>query len=835
MKKFVKFLSLLTALVMLMSCAQAELIGQYDDMAMQVAEEGNGNAEYIYNPPKKAWLKGDNGTVHLCLPPTDYEIPQTVLFSGLEVTLHNTLYKWTAAGMEEWAYVSLNVGSDEISLQGWTRAKNLTFEAPETSLPEGKLVSGSVTNMVTVFKDNGPNQKELGIYPEGTPVRLLGITADNYYLAVEGHRGFIQKNAVSLDTPTQARLRAAEPQMYDDMQPGYEANYEEFDRLYNDMFDMYGDSNTWPLEARAKMSQLEINLKVTPRSDPQSWINILPSEGDLTLEEARALADKALENQQVDVSTFEEVNHYYYAVIGQPDEPIWQFRYNARVGHYDYVVRLDKQGNVTEALKLDLNRYDAMGTDLLSLIAYNPVVENTEGITAQEAVSAAWDAFVANTGETKGRENFYVSGNAYDFEGTVYWLISFTDKELPVNYSLDAPFKVALDATTGEVLLTTSPYTYQSNVEQFHKHARIAEKQKEKGLFITWTPEELNDMWPDFYALPKEGDISPEEAIQKARTLLKEETKVSDQLLDSLETYTLLEGIGDSHRKWMVLYTQKDTFLLPEAKGYIAWVDAATGEATAFYQPRDGSLKMWFYSLDGFPLDTLKGQSFLSALRFGVPTKPSEKALTMQQATDKAFAEMKKHLPDADLKDYQADTLHMMQGLKEYWVTTFEPQQNKDEDIVPLPAYVVALSEEGELVEQTGMEDYQKQLEEAQRYIAREKAQEEKGIFWLWPYDEKPQYDENRYGLPREGEIDEAKAISVANALLMERYGISKETLSTWKPLTGLLVDGMRRWEVTYFPPEEDGSEQFSQAYFVEIEATTGDVLLCYSPEESNG
>ena len=72
------------------------------------------------------------------------------------------------------------------------------------------------------------------------------------------------------------------------------------------------------------------------------------------------------------------------------------------------------------------------------------------------------------------------------------------------------------------------------------------------------------------------------------------------------------------------------------------------------------------------------------------------------------------------------------------------------------------------------MEDYQKQLEETQRYLAREKAQEEKGIFWLWPYDEKPQYDENRYGLPREGEIDEAKAIGIAEIHALLRGEITE-------------------------------------------------------------
>lgn len=832
MKKLLKLLAICAALVMLLPLAQAEMVGQYSDEDKLVAEKGNGNAEYTYNPPKKAWLKGDNGTINLCLPPTDYDVPQAVLFSGLEITLHNTLYKWTAEGMEEWAYISLNVGSDETSLQGWTRAKNLTFEAPEVALPEGKLVSDSVTNMATVFKDNGPASKELGIFPEGSEARLLGMTLDNYYLQVENQRGFIKKDAVYLDTPTQARLKAAEPRTYDDMQPGYEANYEEFDRLYGEMFDIYGDSNTWSLETRARMSQMEMNLKVTPRSDPQSWISILPGEGDITPEEARVRADKALDDKQVDLSTFDQVNEYYYALSGQPEEPIWQFRYNARVGHYDYVVRLDKQGDVTELLKLDLNRYDSMGNELLSQIPHNPVAEKVEGITAQEAISKAWDIFTEAAPELKGREDFYVTGNAYDFEGSTYWLIAFTDKNTPLSYAISGSFEVALNAADGDVLVTTQPYTYQYNLEQFAKHARIMDMQKEKGLFITWTPEDLSAMWPDIYALPKEGDITPEEAISTARALLKEETDVSDQLLDKLETYTLLEGIGDNHRQWMVLYTEKDSFLKPNAVGYIAWVDAATGVATAYYQPKDGSLMMWFYALDGFPLDTLREQTLLNALLSGVPTIPSDKALPKSEAADKAFAEMKKDLPDLDRAQFTEDTRHVMQGLEEYWVSTFTPLAG--DVIAPVPTYTVALSEEGNLVIKTDLEDYMKQTEEHDRHLAQEKAQEEKGIFWLWPYDEKPQYDDSRYGLPKEGELREEEAIRIANETLMARYGLSEETLSSWKPMTGLLVDGLRRWEVAYFPLSE-GQEQFSQAYFVEIEATTGDVLVAYSPEESNG
>ena len=51
--------------------------------------------------------------------------------------------------------------------------------------------------------------------------------------------------------------------------------------------------------------------------------------------------------------------------------------------------------------------------------------------------------------------------------------------------------------------------------------------------------------------------------------------------------------------------------------------------------------------------------------------------------------------------------------------------------------------------------------------------------------------------------------------------------------MTGLLIDGMRRWEVAFFPPEEDNTPQYYEAYFVEIEAGTGVVLVAYSPEEN--
>ena len=828
-----KFVALFTLCLMLFSAAQAELVGQYDEQDMKTAEQGNMNAEYIYSPPKKAWLSGDNGTIHLCLPPTDYEVPQTVLFSGQEIALHNTLYKWTAAGMEEWANVSLNVGAGGTSLQGWTMARNLVFEQPEVQMPSGTLKADNVTNMVTLRADNGITQREVDIYPEGQEVQLLGMTRDYYYVLTDGQRGFVEKENVSADAATLSRLKAAEPRVYDDIQPGYEQRYDAFNQKYHEMFDIYGDSNTWPLEARAKLSQMEINLGLLPRSDPQSWINILPGEGDLSLEDARALADQAILGQEVGLDSFSSVNSHYYALTGQPDTPIWQFRYNARPGKHDYVVRLDKQGEVTESLALDLVTYDEIGRSLMQIVVYADPVEEVEGLTAIQAADAAWDYFTMTTKDTRGREAFNMTGTAHQLEGTTYWMITITDKTLPIYGPLNATFEVLVDAETGDIANATAADTYQYAMEQYKKHQAITDKQEKQGWFFTWPLEDLNAMWPAMYGLPRESDISQEDAIQKARALLVEKTAATPELLDKLETYTLYEKIGDEHNKWMVMFTNKDTFRSVNATGFIAWVDAATGEADSVYEPRDGSLMMWFYSLDGFPLDELPPQKDIDALRIALPSNPSENAIPMEEAQDKAFAEMKKHLPEADISQYQATSKHVTQWQNQYWVSVFVPMMEMESEV--LPSYVVALNEDGTLAMQTSMEDYNKELESARRYLQTEELQAERGIFWSWSYEDKPQYDPARYGLPEDDELSEREAIAIAKATLLERYGLDNATLDEWQPMTGLLIDGMRRWEVAFFPPEEDNTPQYYEAYFVEIEASTGVVLVAYSPEESNG
>lgn len=81
---------------------------------------------------------------------------------------------------------------------------------------------------------------------------------------------------LSFGPDTAALVESCQPQLYDEIQPGWMDRYNEYHDQLAILYNRYGDSNTWPLEIRAQASQLAMDFGF-------EWLRgmvcILPGEG----------------------------------------------------------------------------------------------------------------------------------------------------------------------------------------------------------------------------------------------------------------------------------------------------------------------------------------------------------------------------------------------------------------------------------------------------------------------------------------------------------------------------------------------------------------------------
>lgn len=428
MSKFVRF-SLRTmlvwglALTLMTGGALSEDFTEDQLEARRIAESGGEPAIAAFDPPLTAWLDNMEGFSSLCWLPTDYDIPQSVYFNGVRVQVLDRIYKWTYNGMEEWASVTVTVRSDETAITGKTLYANLAFERPARQFPVGILQGESITNMVRVYLDNGHTKETVDILKNGTEVDVLGLMKGFYHVLTQGKRGFVAEGDLKLSRESKAAVRAATPEQYDSIGPGYEKKYSAFSEEVDRLYAFYGDRSMWPMELRAKVSQIELDSGFMDEN-PLTWVHIMPGEEDLTPKEARGFADTAMARAGHHAKDFSSVYTYYFAEMGNLSEPIWQFYYEAEIGGYNYAVRLDRQGAVTEIRKLDLTRFDNEGRDIydLMLTGHEKEIPMEGDLTEDQARDIAWEYYARRTNGVAKKDNCFLSAHFRRVGRLRYWL-----------------------------------------------------------------------------------------------------------------------------------------------------------------------------------------------------------------------------------------------------------------------------------------------------------------------------------------------------------------------------------------------------------------------------
>lgn len=533
------------------------------------------------------FLTHPTGAAHLTGIPTDYEYAQLVYFSGVPAVMDEEIVKHTQLGAERWAHVRIPAADGETALSGYTPMENFVRQSDAPAFepfPKGALHGGKLTGMAALYVDNGLTNAVLNTFPDGTQLSVLGFTKTHYHVDIEGQKGFVPRESVRFEGRDLERVRAAEPEYYDSITPGREADYEAMDRRLQELTDKYGDINEWSIPMRAKWSQEQIEAGTLDAS-PDIWVHLMPGEGDLTEDEARALADKALADQGVDPASFPKVFSYYYVENGRRGQPHWQFTYRAAAGHPDHVVRLDKQGAVEETRAIE-----SLGGpyiyELDSLLNGRVVMPAADEITNTQAADKAWETFAAAIPCHKARDAYDMTAALREQDRARYWMVTIQEKPSEPGENIWYAYHVALRAANGVPLYATDGDSYLESVKSYGLLRKQEAMEKEKGPLFTWSLEDKAALYPDLYALPREGHLTQQQAWDIAVEALKAQKGWTDDLLKEWKPYFFLaRPESELPLRWDIqVYTEK-AITEGDLDGYFVCVDAVTGEVLWVYGP----------------------------------------------------------------------------------------------------------------------------------------------------------------------------------------------------------------------------------------------------------
>ncbi len=518
----------------------------------------------------------------------DYDYPQALYFNGASATvigLVETLGDYPLT-LEDprglWARVRIGGTETFPGIVGHIPLAALSFDQTLAAvLPPEVTVAGNGT--VDVYLDNGLTDKVAGTLPTGAKANLLGWLRDWAHVSSGQLTGFVRHGDVAMGEELLARFMAVMPEELDEIQPGYQERYAEYDRRITELYDEHGDSNLWPLEVSAQASALAQEFGFTFTSE----IHAMPGEGDLSEDEAIAKAKEAArELYGLDEDAFADIGTAFYYLPEAPDAYFWKINLWGAPGGRDVVVRLNRAGGVVEHFSPDgytPEAEEAYAPDWndLSAYYYGIPAEPAEGeMTREAAQDKAFTAFQevmpgANRDDYRIESTFYTD----DSGERRWWLVSvvksFTDEA-------EAWFMAALPMPDGEPFFTTAAEDYAWEVQWAEAMREFEELTAQRGPFGKWTLEQKVEWDPESYGLPGEGDISQEDAVAKAIAHLAQAEGMTADALNAADTEVYFDiYLG---REWLIHFIPREGEGKMEAPvGFAVALDARTGEVTEYF------------------------------------------------------------------------------------------------------------------------------------------------------------------------------------------------------------------------------------------------------------
>ena len=543
---------------------------------------------------------------NLCNAADDYEWPSEIVFNGAAVTVHETMP--TMGGYphdllddpdEMWARVTVGATDGYSGAEGYIPLVCLTDAQPAAALPAGTIVTDEPTGYVGVLADDGLTRDTAGTLAAGTQVELIGRTNGYWHIRAGRTQGFVPLENIELSADAQAAMQSCEKQVrgYDEIQPGWQARYEEFQAQLTTMYNRYGDPSGWPLAARAQASQMALDYGFTWLAD---MICILPGTGDLSEEEAVEKATAAA--QEAFGLTADDIANrsvYFYYPIGEPQNRMWKVGFVMKAGHANCAVYLNAAGVVTDTWQSSqVNAADpyiperpympeqsAAGSIEYYLLAGDSAVPEEGEITRDEAIERA-RAMLAEAWPGSADETCDVMAEMRETSIARWWLVTLS-KAGTGEYGVP-DFHAALLCPDGETAFTDAEeYAAQRRqIQEWEEQdAQREALEKERGVYDTWLLEQKAEWEPELFGLPGEGDMTQEEAVQAAREAVKTRYGLTDAELDEMIVCRYFYRDG----RWRIDFRTKEQ-LETGRDGYEVWMDAKDGsEPIDMLAPGEGN------------------------------------------------------------------------------------------------------------------------------------------------------------------------------------------------------------------------------------------------------
>jgi len=548
---------------------------------------------YILNPTA--------ASANMCEATTSYTFPQGTYYNGVKVkvlelhTMMNNVHM-TDDPTVTWARVEIGATNQSAGTTGWMPLPALTHEkdvlGEKPPLPTATLTTGSETGFVIIYAQNDLRAGIISSERAGTAVKLLGRLRDFYHVELaNGQTGFVEIACVQVDAAWQASVAACEPENYDQVQPGFEDEYEEYMSLQDELWEKYGDSNDWPLEIRALRTQIQLAYGFDCEEGQQ--MHILPGENDLTEDEARKIANQHVKDAyDMGAEDYYRQTVYFYYFAGAEDVRIWGFTYFANAGLHNVAVRLNAQtGEIIESWQID---YISSGPGTVEDSDYTkneigyyydtgitiPYPEDEDLALKEAAVAQAQETFMRVYPEYGDMALYTVQAQLqHDNKGLKWYLV-----QIAHDSAWSAVFEVIVTLEDPPTVLHIDVTSYRENVEDIKRRELLEELQKTKGHFLTWTLEEQHEWNPDLYGLPRETDISKEEAIRIATQLMVEgQYMTPEDLAHCLVFATYFQM--DTVNEWRVHFYTPEDWTKQILDGYQILINPRTGDVLDVWAP----------------------------------------------------------------------------------------------------------------------------------------------------------------------------------------------------------------------------------------------------------
>lgn len=492
--------------------------------------------------------------------PTDYTWPQGTCLNGTPVTVtelhlsgNNVPKALTEAKLIYWAKITVGATKDSPGVDGsWIPLCVLTFAdemtgAPAT-LPAGTVTTDAATGQVSLYAACDRDKGVVTVLSKGTQVEVLSRLAQFYQVRAGKDYGFLPIENLAFNTATQALMDSIVPEHFAEIQPGMREKYDEFMNRITALWDEYGDSNEWPLEIKAKATQIRLDYGFDADLPAR---NILPGEGDMTLEQATAFADAHIkERYGMTEADFVYRRYSFYYEPDAPDVHLWNVYYVARTGLRNCAVTFNQQGEILRDFQ---NSYtNGSGPDDLDMkqpgyyIDYGKPMAYTEDDEALAALDTAWQTLEATVDDGQFRQEDYTVRQELcrdicpDNDGSLtWWRFTFCrDDE-------EAEFYVIVVRGDDERVISSNAEDYAYNRRYEAASKRMAQEEALRGPYYTWSVEEKAEAasWAHEAnaVLPTKQDIPQKKAQEIALAYAVEQTGDKLEKLANLPCYFYFE------------------------------------------------------------------------------------------------------------------------------------------------------------------------------------------------------------------------------------------------------------------------------------------------------